>query len=1522
MSGIMERVLFSSSPAGSYSLAWLPPCSSTSNTTSGSPGHRYDVSTPSDTSTAYTRDPLSSSSCMCSYIHCCNDHHFDRPNADMWLTSVLASSPVTLSPCDRHHTPLGVLGHRKSDDVETPSPCEAPRRRVSFSSTDSCNSPQALLKRSSFSSLSSSLAQTSGYHGSASNRDTALPEMNAAIISTPLLPNTAVSVDVRSETTPVHCDHPQLYEGLQHSSLTSHGTASSHTRCPSGEEFFKQEKSLSASTFLHPEAVNREDSTSQGESAPEIYLNNSVLREERAVLDTSSLAHMMWTGQPYQLSLVHSGISNQSPAIHHSNVESNGPFTRKRRELLSVLPSSGLGTPKTSPIARRRLTDTGTSSVCIFSHGSSNSSNSSSESRDTEGSMYLSGVMRATAEAIKVNDVRTASASQPHQATTAAAFSSSAIRSPIPSQQLQPMSPTHTAASFAYPRASVYSPANGVASGQRPVGGVELPAMPGSVFGYANGTESGIHQHVQSGDGCRSSSLVLLPRTLYSHDAEVGDTVSQRPLVTPSPLLRRASSVATPKNSSLGPLTKRVRKSRLGATYTTSLNHSNGPGLQGAQDVASPTDFKSKADLVAYVARKLEGMVESFTFKSATYQMYLKQFLPRPEEKQRRYIEKIDVFPRIPTSVAEQRELAHLRNVQCGITPESRLTDLNGLTIKERLDDILTSLVNKIMFLLVVEFDTWYIHAPAREQIRERLLEFIWPNLPHLHSFFRDHFSLFIEMRIRHFRDSVARYFRDRPPRQHDPARVTASSTASRHEASPSDSTVVLKQQYTPSWGTTDRDHRSSTEVLSSAQKTASQPPAEEQSARDNEDQRHCWTTTLMDRCSTEMRNDNLQHEHQTTRSSETVVPAVLSAYPPSTPSMNRRICEHTPSCTPPSDATPTSIRSVMHEERHSRGESPSCRCVSEPASSNGCTPASQGLSATSGTDLDRDNGSVKTSASCSTEASASFRRPEPCAAGNSGRPGPLRIFPSWRYAPCIVTYRTDPTASQGTETTPEYRWIHPHVSRTPNRLAHSTLVGPPWVNPASSQQQQQQPSAAVLKEAATSQHVSASQGTVAQDSQATSKSPLQPARPSTVHYVVNAVTGRQCLRPPVVTAPESSDGWSKREEDASSSSNRLHNGTTVGPDPFFRSREAVHYQEQQSATLCDASGAVPSSFPHSCSAECPKLEIDASYAPVQNEPGCTSAERIRRSGDSSPSDTACSSTACADKNSNTIELPTLSAGSQPYVPNTRAFDPALLLSRVTYPPALQRSPMEFSANADAVSSAEEPLLHGMVGLTPSGDCYPTNTSSLLYDDTPWSTLSGNESYEPSIKDREQPSLLPSASGAYRPSGVSFTLRGEACAVYNDASCHLISGESALDANHKMSSLYTSFPRTFSSLQPMPSFMPVTANIGGLGEQSAAAFDGGPCSTSLSAGLSMQKTCDASTSNANKVCRPPYRLYAAPASTGPWYNKGDSIGNHQSPSTPPEPRFTSFTNCENSDTPDDGLSFSDMSTIQGGVLRW
>jgi hypothetical protein len=143
---------------------------------------------------------------------------------------------------------------------------------------------------------------------------------------------------------------------------------------------------------------------------------------------------------------------------------------------------------------------------------------------------------------------------------------------------------------------------------------------------------------------------------------------------------------------------KRERKTRCNteicrSTYCTVPNPL-------ANHVAFPHDFQSKAELMAYVAHKLESMVESFTFKSSTYQMYLKQFLPRPEEKQRRYIEKIEAFPRIPTSVTERRELCQLREVDSCLRLEYPLSEVNGLTLKERLDDILTSLVNKVGYTL------------------------------------------------------------------------------------------------------------------------------------------------------------------------------------------------------------------------------------------------------------------------------------------------------------------------------------------------------------------------------------------------------------------------------------------------------------------------------------------------------------------------------------------------------------------------------------------------------------------------------------------------------------------------------------------------------------------------------------------------------------------------------------------------------------------------------------------------------
>lgn len=129
---------------------------------------------------------------------------------------------------------------------------------------------------------------------------------------------------------------------------------------------------------------------------------------------------------------------------------------------------------------------------------------------------------------------------------------------------------------------------------------------------------------------------------------------------------------------------KRVKKTQLLAQEPQS------------QEIVHLNDFRSKAEVVLYVEEKLESMVESFTFKSSTYQTYLKHFLPRPDEKKRRYIERIETLPRIPTSSAEQRELIYLRRVYLGVALDTRLEDWDGFTIKERLDEMLTSLVNKV----------------------------------------------------------------------------------------------------------------------------------------------------------------------------------------------------------------------------------------------------------------------------------------------------------------------------------------------------------------------------------------------------------------------------------------------------------------------------------------------------------------------------------------------------------------------------------------------------------------------------------------------------------------------------------------------------------------------------------------------------------------------------------------------------------------------------------------------------------
>jgi hypothetical protein len=66
------------------------------------------------------------------------------------------------------------------------------------------------------------------------------------------------------------------------------------------------------------------------------------------------------------------------------------------------------------------------------------------------------------------------------------------------------------------------------------------------------------------------------------------------------------------------------------------------------------------------------------------------------------------------------------------------------------------------MLMLVIENETWCIHAPAREQLVNHLLEFIWPQRTVIKNNFRDYVSAFVEARVRHFRDSVARHFREK----------------------------------------------------------------------------------------------------------------------------------------------------------------------------------------------------------------------------------------------------------------------------------------------------------------------------------------------------------------------------------------------------------------------------------------------------------------------------------------------------------------------------------------------------------------------------------------------------------------------------------------------------------------------------------------------------------------------------------------------------------------------------------------
>lgn len=166
--------------------------------------------------------------------------------------------------------------------------------------------------------------------------------------------------------------------------------------------------------------------------------------------------------------------------------------------------------------------------------------------------------------------------------------------------------------------------------------------------------------------------------------------------------------------------------------------------------------------VLQYVYDCLASMEGVFTMKSKTYQAHLKAYLPKPSTDQQRYILNITKPPLIPTNAAEADVVDRLRRLDDTATPQKRLPETSYIRIADILEDFLTSIVNKAMFLLVVEYQTWYIHAPAREQLTDHLLEFVWPQRPTIQNNFRPFFLNFVEVRVRHFRDSVARHFRER----------------------------------------------------------------------------------------------------------------------------------------------------------------------------------------------------------------------------------------------------------------------------------------------------------------------------------------------------------------------------------------------------------------------------------------------------------------------------------------------------------------------------------------------------------------------------------------------------------------------------------------------------------------------------------------------------------------------------------------------------------------------------------------
>ncbi|EPR61090.1 hypothetical protein TGGT1_311700 [Toxoplasma gondii GT1] len=176
--------------------------------------------------------------------------------------------------------------------------------------------------------------------------------------------------------------------------------------------------------------------------------------------------------------------------------------------------------------------------------------------------------------------------------------------------------------------------------------------------------------------------------------------------------------------------------------------------------------------LLKHICEVLSKAEEYFSFKSALYQLHIKRHLKscvcssggNNAQNSTKAIRLFPFMPAVPINGVEQRALLGLRKRLEAGGSSVLVPGGPGQQIMEEVDELLTSLINKLLLIIVVKYQTCFIHAPARAQLREFLVSFVFPGDPATQMLFRDHVQAVVHARIRHFRDSVGRTLRQNQP--------------------------------------------------------------------------------------------------------------------------------------------------------------------------------------------------------------------------------------------------------------------------------------------------------------------------------------------------------------------------------------------------------------------------------------------------------------------------------------------------------------------------------------------------------------------------------------------------------------------------------------------------------------------------------------------------------------------------------------------------------------------------------------